>query len=65
MPSFRSTVIGIVALLVGVAVVFWVLRFVLGTILFMLRIGVAIFVVVALGYIGYRIWRVWQRPPSY
>lgn len=65
MASLRSTLIGLAVLLLGVAVVFWLLRFIIGTILFMIRIGVAVIVVALLGYIGYRIWRAWQRPQQY
>lgn len=65
MASLRSWIIGIVAVLLGVAIVFWVLRVIIGTILFVIRIGAAILVVVALGYIGYRVWRAWRRPQQY
>lgn len=65
MSSFRSTLLWLVALLVVVALAVLLLRFIIGTILFGIRIGAAIVVVVALGYIGYRVWRAWHRPRNF
>lgn len=49
--------LGVVALVV----LFLALRFLLGTLAFLFKVGVALAVGVAIGYVGYQLWIGWAR----